>query len=385
MSAAAPPALDDDRPAALIFRSPLFNPSETFIQAQAAALARYRPWMVGLHAKGNVEAALADRIVVARTGEAIGLALLGRAGGLARRLRPLAPALVHAHFGTDGVTALPLARALGLPLVTTLHGHDVARPRRRLLLSGRLSWMRYGLMQRRLEQEGALFLAVSDAVRARAIARGFPENRTVTHRIGIDLGRCEPGGEAEPGLILHVGRLVEKKGTADLIAAFARVRARLPGARLAIIGEGPLRPRLERLAKESGAGDAIDFPGRLPPEQVGGWMRRAWLLAAPSITARDGDAEGLPTVIVEAAAAGLPVVATRHAGIPEAVTGGETGYLVPEGDVAALADRLSILIEAPERRASMSAAARALAERDFDLARQTARLESLYDAVRRAR
>jgi colanic acid/amylovoran biosynthesis glycosyltransferase len=362
-------------PVAAIFRSPLFNPSEGFVQAQAAALTRYRPLLVGLEDKGNAVSALADKLLLAERPLSV---RLGAVRALAEQLRPRQPALIHAHFATDGLLALPLARRLGVPLVTTLHGYDVHRSRTHMLLSGRLSWLRYALLRRRLLEQGALFLAVSDALRQAAIARGFPAERIVTHHIGIDLDRFR-AGEPEPGLILHVGRLVEKKGATVLLDAMGR----LPEARLVIIGDGPLRDALERRA--TGLGDRIRFLGALPPTEVAAWMGRAWLLAAPSVTAADGDAEGLPTVIVEAAAASLPAVGTHHSGIPEAIVDGETGFVVPERDPDALAERIARLLGSAELRHRMGAAARALAERKFDLRRQTALLEELYDGVRQIR
>ena len=239
--------------------------------------------------------------------------------------------------------------------------------------------MRYGLRWRRLMEEGALFLAVSDAVRRLALARGYPAERTVTHRIGVDLDRFRPGDAAEPGLVLHVGRLVEKKGTAILIDAFAELRGRNPEARLVILGDGPDRVGLEIRANRFGLGDSVSFLGARSPEEVEAHMRRAWVLAAPSVTARDGDSEGLPTVIVEAAASGLPAVVSDHSGNKEAVVDGYTGFVVPERDVGALAERLGEVLASTELRRSMSVEARRLAEREFDLRRQTALLEEHYD------
>ena len=177
--------------------------------------------------------------------------------------------------------------------------------------------------------------------------------------------------------MLHVGRLVEKKGTAGLLRAFARV----PAGRLAIIGEGPLRPALERLARELGLGERVRFLGVQAPDDVAEWMRRAALLAAPSLTARDGDAEGLPNVVVEAAASALPVVGSDHEGIPEAVADGTSGFVVPEGDVAALAARMAELLGDAALRRRLGAAGRALAEAKFDIKRQMRRLEERYDAL----
>ena len=113
--------------------------------------------------------------------------------------------------------------------------------------------------------------------------------------------------------------------------------------------------------------------------EVSEWMQRASLLAVPSMTARNGDAEGLPTVTVEAAASWLPVVGTWHSGIPEAVVDGETGFLVPENDPESLAGRIALLLGSAELRERMGRSARAMAETKFDLRRQTAQLEDMYD------
>jgi colanic acid/amylovoran biosynthesis glycosyltransferase len=366
----APPS--DARPTVAVFRAPLFNASETFVRSHLAGLRRYRPIAVGLVAKGESKA---PRFLLTPR-ERLALTLLGRAGGAAARLRAQAPALVHAHFGTDGLIALPIAEALAVPLVVTLHGHEVSRRRARMLASGRLSWMRYALLRRRLIERGGLFLAVSEAVRRRALADGYPAGRVITHPNGVDTDFFRPSGAApEPGLVLHVGRLVEKKGTAGLLDAVASTEE----ARLVIVGDGPLRALLERRARSLGIEARVRFTGALPPGEVLRWMQRAWLLAAPSVTAGDGDSEGLPTVLCEAAAAGLPVVATRHSGIPEAVSEGETGLLSPERDVALLARNLSLLLASPRMRESMAGAARLRALDRFDLARQIERLEGYYD------
>lgn len=369
--------------AIILFRSPVFHAHETFVRDHALGLVRYRPVIAGLEAKGHVPARLAGQVVLARSAaERLAIRAFGRIGGLERRLRPFAPVLVHAHFGPDGLIALPLAERLGVPLVTTLHGYDVSLSRNRLLLSGSLSWMLYALLRRRLAAGGALFLAVSEALRAKALAAGFPPERTITHHNGVDLDRFRPGdAPPEPGLILHVGRLVEKKGTRLLLQALAQMRRGGTEARLAIIGDGPLRPMLRAEAESLGVGGHVDFLGSLPAEEVARRMRRAWLLAAPSLTAADGDSEGLPTVILEAAASGLPVVGSDHSGIPEGIVDGTSGYVVREGEAAPLAERIAVLLGSERLRASMAVEARAMAEARFDRARQSARLEEHYDRL----
>jgi colanic acid/amylovoran biosynthesis glycosyltransferase len=372
----SPREVDEQRPVVAIFRAAVFNASERFIQDQAAALTRWRPLIVGLERKGEIVPRLDESIVAKSPAERWAFRIRGRGGLIEAKLRAVGPALIHANFGTDGLIVLPLARAMGLPLITSLRGYDVTRSDRVLLRSGRFSWMRYAVGKKRLQSEGALFLAVSDALRDQAIARGYPEARTLTHYNGVDLERF-PADEtvAEPDLILHVARLVEKKGTQVLIEAMRH----LTGARLVIIGDGHLRPALTRQAHEFG--DRIRFLGALSSDEVTKWMKRASVLAAPSVTAADGDAEGLPNVVVEAAAARLPVVGTIHSGIPEAVEDGTTGFLVPERNVEALAARLATLLGSESLRREMGAAARRLAERKFDRQMLTARLEAIYDEV----
>jgi len=360
------PFRSGQRPVVVVFRGPIFNASETFVRAHALGLRRYQPLVVGLEDKGNVPPGLADRVLIrARAAD----------------IEAFKPALIHAHFATDGLRVLSLATRLSVPLVTTLHGYDVSRTRASLFGSGRVSWMRYALFQRRLQQRGNLFLAVSEALRQQAILRGFPAARTFTHYNGVDLARFHRGGGGDSATILHVGRLVEKKGTATLLRAFAAVRVEHSHARLVIVGDGPLRRKLERLAGELDLGESVEFTGALPPVDIADRMRRATLLCAPSQTARGGDTEGLPTVVIEAMASGLPVVATDHGGIGEAVADGANGFLIPERAIEPLAHRICELLADAELRARMGTASRAIAEEKFDAIQRIAALEDHYDAL----
>ena len=366
-----------------IFRLQLFKISEGFIARQAGAFRCYQPVYLGRKMFGP--APDGAPVIVPRPGHALSqAAIIGfRAAwpfidALNAQRRSLR--LIHAHFAVDGIYALPLARALNLPLVTTLHGFDVSSRDSALLRSGRPAKILSVLHRRSLASQGRLFVCVSEFIRRAALAKGFPKEKLLVHHMGIDTSSLSPdrNGRA-PATITHVARLVEKKGTVYLLRAVARLRDAFPELRLNIIGDGPLRPQLEEEAR--GLGDTVRFLGALPNTEVLGLMRQSTLIALPSVTAASGDAEGLPTVALETAALGVPIVATDSGGIAEAVIDGVTGYVVPERDVDALSDRLSRLLTDPALAARMGAGARHIAEQNFDIARQSAKLEQLYDRV----
>ncbi|MEE6263826.1 glycosyltransferase [Plantactinospora sonchi] len=324
-----------------------------------------------------------DSVSVSDFGRAalLSYTLTRRSGPLGRVLRERGTALLHAHFGVEGVYAVPLARALGLPLVTTLHGFDVTVTRSRLLASGKPSWMNYVTWRGELFDAGARFVCVSEHIRARAVEWGYPADRLVVLPIGVDVELIQPAATAATPRILHVARLVEKKGTADLLRAFAVVRRAVPDAHLVIVGDGPLRDPLEALARELDLGAAVRFLGAQPHTETLRQLREARLVCVPSITAATGDQEGLPTVVLEAAAAARPVVGTDHGGIGEAVTDGTTGYLVGERDVAGLADRLTALLRDPALAERFGRAGRETVVERFNLRRQTDKLELLYGTL----
>lgn len=364
-----------------VFRHNLFKVSEVFITEQARHYRSYHPFFLGRLRHGAAPAGM-NSLAVGDLGWALpraGWQMVSR--GIAPYERLLAgrrPAVIHAHFGIEGVYALPLAERLGVPLVTTFHGFDATLSTAGFFASPAWAW--YPLLRRRLARRGQLFLCASQFIRERLLAQGFPPERTLVHYIGVDSGAISPraAAEEEP-VILHVARLVEVKGTEFLIRAFA---ALAPGARLVIIGDGPLRGRLERLAQECDVAARVEFLGALPHEQVLGWMRRAAVLALPSMRTASGRVEGLGMVVLEAAAAGVPAVGSDLGGIRETIVDGETGFLVPERDPAALAARMGTLLADEGLRRRMGTAARRRVEQEFDIVRQTAGLEALYDGLR---
>jgi glycosyltransferase involved in cell wall biosynthesis len=368
-----------------IYRHNLFRVSEPFITEQAQHLRRYRPLYVGRlrfgrPPEGARSLALQD---LYRTGALprIGWQMItGDPRPYQRLLEHQRPSLIHAHFGIEGVYALPLAMRLGIPLVTTFHGFDATLGTHALL--GSPAWFRYPLLRRKLAREGDLFLCASSFIRERVLAMGFPESRTHTHYIGVDCQAIRPREDfEEKPVILHVARLVEVKGTRHLLRAFATVARRYPDVQLVIIGDGPLRRPLQGLAASVGLTDRVQFLGAMPHAEVLSWMRKAAMLVLPGIRTASGRMEGLGMVLLEAAATGVPVIASHVGGMPECVLDGRTGFLVPERDEAALAERMGQLLENTVTRRQMGLEGRALVERRFDIHRQTTALEHFYDRL----
>lgn len=274
--------------------------------------------------------------------------------------------LVHAHFGINGTMMLPFARALRLPLVVSFHGHDVGglEPQNR----GTLRYRRYQRLAPELFSYGSLFLCASEQLRTLLIDHGAPESKAVLHHLGVDVDRFCPAlpGTRSNSTVLMVGRLVEKKGMADGLRAFAKIVSLHPGARLVIVGEGPLGQELRHQVSDMGLLGRVDFKGALSGDDVLKEMQKATVLLTPSLTTAAGDRESGVIVVKEAGATGLPAVVTRHGGLPEIIDEGQNGFLVPERDVDKLADRLDRLLSSSDLRHTMGARARALVEQRYD-------------------
>lgn len=372
-----------------IFRLRYPVPSETFIREQAGALTRYRPtivtrtWLpgegpppndamiVGGRARGP--AARAARAAYVATGAP---SLFGP-----RRMRP-SFTLLHAHFGPDATYALPLADSLGVPLVTTFHGWDATLPLRSYLGRASLTTWHYVARAAALRRRGAAFIAVSDFIRDRLLALGYPSDRVVRLYVGVDIDRFQPIRQRNTErIILSVARHTEQKGLDTLIRAFARIAPRFRDLELVQVGSGPLTAELQQLTAQLGLADRVRFAGTLSHDEVLPLMARASVVALTSQTPQNGQQEALGLVLNEAGASGVPVVATRHGGMPEAVINGETGLLVPERDEQALADALETILADRDLAARMGARGRALVADVFNLRTQTAALEDLYDRI----
>ncbi|MRG94851.1 glycosyltransferase [Polyangium spumosum] len=341
--------------------------------------ARFDPMIIALDEPGELAPRLAPMDVplrLLRRGQGLDPAVIG---DLAELFGREGIDLVHTHNPRPHVhgalAALAARRVIGKRprVVHTKHGRNYPDDAGRVLASRMAS----ALSDR--------IVAVSDDARrvALEIERGSAR-RLVTIRNGVDTRVYEPGDAARarqaldvPADVLHVGcvaRLSAEKDHATLIQAFARVRTSHPGARLTLVGDGPEREALEALVKKFGLQGAVHFLGHRDDVPV--------LLPGFDLFTLASRTEGTSLTLLEAAAAGLPIVATRVGGNPEIVTHGETGLLVPAGEPAALADAISSVWTRPDR-AQMGRAGRALVQARYGIGQMISAYETLYAEVLR--
>ncbi len=249
------------------------------------------------------------------------------------------------HFGPMGNFAIELRNAgiFNGKIATVFHGYDISQYVRK----------HGNAVYKDLLEHGDLFLPISENWQRKIIALGAPERRTVVHKMGIDSTmfkfkerRLVAGQYID---LLSVARLVEKKGIEFGIRAVALACESHKNIRYRIAGDGPLRPRLETLIEELGLEDHVSLLGWQTQEQVANLMDAAHVLIAPSVTSEEGDQEGIPVALMEAMAQGIPVISTRHSGIPELVHDREFGILTEERDIEDLAAAISEIIELSSR------------------------------------
>lgn len=367
----------------VVYRDSLLARSETFIRAQGVQLSRYEAYFLGARRVDGLELPWERALTVAGKGplgrgREAAFRLLGRSRAADRWVRSVRPRLVHAQFGFSAASVLPWVERHRLPLITTFRGVD-ATSTDEALRSGSLSARLFLRRRCWIARRSDLILSVSEFIRQKLIGHGFPERKLLVHYNGVDTAYFQPRqSEGARRFVLAVGRLVEKKGFDVLINAMAGVsaEARVP---IVIVGTGPEGTKLAELAEVRRVN--VEFLGAQAHREVRRLMNEATVVVVPSRTAGSGDSEGLPNVLLEAMATGCPVVATRHAGIPEVVVDGETGLLVDENNFPALGRALDVLLTNPDARTRLSAAATRLVEERFALSRQMDKLERLYDRV----
>ncbi len=282
--------------------------------------------------------------------------------------------IIHCHFAPNALRAL-IARDVGIlhgKLLTTFHGYDVnTYP------------AKHGKdIYRELFERGDLFTANSAFTVRRAVGLGCPSDKIIRLPVGVDL-RLFSFGECRLNVgddirILTVGRLAEVKGIEYGIRAVAKLMPTHPNVRYQVVGEGPLLTELNKLTAKLGVADRVDFLGGRTQDEVRRLYADAHLFMLPGVVARNKAEEAQGLVLIEAQAMGLPVLATRVGGIPESVLDGESGFLVAQRDVGALAAKLTHLIEHPELWPEIGRAGRAFVERNFNVNKLNDQLVDLY-------
>ena len=282
--------------------------------------------------------------------------------------------VIHCQFGTIGPAALMFRQAgfLQGKIVTIFRGIDISR---HVQEQGEDVYDE-------LFAQGDFFLANCEFFRRRAINLGCDPQKIVVHGSGLDCHKFafQPRQFPANGLvrIATTGRLVEKKGIEYAIRAIAQVAQVRPYIEFCIIGDGPLKASLQNLIEELEVTSIVKLLGWKQQQEIIEILNTCHLFVAPSVTAADGNQDAPVNTLKEAMAMGLPVISTYHGGIPELVEDGVSGFLVPERDGEAIAEKLTYLIEHPEICSQMSQAGRARVEEKYDMNKLNDELVELY-------
>lgn len=320
--------------------------------------------------KGNLPEEAAREVKA--WGRASDFLRLYQAAWLGLRLHALGAGHLHAHFaGLAARTAYWVTRFFGIGFSFTAHANDIFSPKPFTISLGKLV------------AAARAVVTVSDFSVA-FLSGKFPAEAAKLHRIynGIDLARFQPATfDAATPAIISIGRLIGKKGFGDLIEACRLLAAERIDFRAEIIGEGPLEPALRAQIAAACLTKSVRLAGPLPQNEVIGRLAQSSVFALSCVTEAGGGMDNLPTVVMEAMAAGLPVVSTRLAGVPEMVRDGGTGFLVPERQPALLAEALARLLGDRELARSLGATGRQEATTRFAIRESARQLQALFQQL----
>ena len=282
--------------------------------------------------------------------------------------------LLHIYFGQIAVHLLPLIRAWERPSIVSFHGADVS-----------VDMNKQAYREATLQMLNAvrLVLVRSESLRRAVIHLGCDEKKIEIQRTGIPLDEFPLRDRnfvaaATEWRFVQAGRLIEKKGLPVTLRAFAVFLRQHPNAKLTIAGEGPLLGQLQNLVRELKIDGRVSFTGFISQEQLREIYYASHIFLHPSQTGQDGNQEGIPNSMLEAMASGLPVFATEHGGIPEAIENGVSGVLVPERNHEKLADALLDAAKDPEFLSRIACNGAEIVRKNFDLRAQAQRLEEIY-------
>lgn len=367
-------------------------PTETFVGNQIAMLQRYVPIVLAHHRSANRDFEVKNMYVMNEQGNGVGRVVESLAYTAVKTLMPqnikaatgwlnsFNPALWHFHYVVDAAFFLPLLKEYRLPSVVSLYGYDISSFPQRL---GGLG-LRY--IERTFDQVD-LFLAMSEDMRRDAVRCGIPEEKIRIHYHGINTQRFrfdERSYETKSCFnILCIGSLEPKKGQQHLVRAAAELRAQGVNAKIILVGRGDLENEIKETIDRENLHERVELVGYVPhlSERLMQYYRDADIFVHFSSTQPDGDKEGIPGTIVEAMASGLPIVTTRHAGIPEVITDGVHGILLDERDTAGIVPAIRQLLTDVQLRRQLGTAAAQRALNELDVRTKTLQLEEIYDSL----
>lgn len=360
----------------LAYCDKMFTPSESFIPRGYSGFRHLTPVYIGHTINGPVpgtEMAMDISLLHGFSGTTAFKQFGHISPMLESTLRALEPVAIHASFGKSGAYALPIARKLNLPLAVTYYGGDATKTAN---TKNRVTRV-YNRRRSALWEEADLILPCSDFIRRELLAKGAPEEKMIVHHNTADPEKFQPGNKTK--LIVFAGRWSAKKGIDTLIDALTQLGSELDGWTVRLCGNKPAGER-ENFEQDlhnqlEASGLKVELAGWVPADEMPKHWAEARIAVVPSKRAPSGDAEGLPLVCIEAMLSGCALAATRHAGIPECVKDGETGYLCDEGDAAGLAAKLRKMLTDAKATEAMGDAGRALAMERFNLQKQSVKLE----------
>jgi glycosyltransferase involved in cell wall biosynthesis len=278
-----------------------------------------------------------------------------------------------AEFGPVGVSLLRPCQIAKVPLVVHFHGFDVYD--RRVL-------EQYQKGYQELFQSAAAFVVVSKAMSEQVVRLGAPREKVYVNSCGVDvLGFDAADAGSNPPHFLAIGRFVEKKAQFLTILAFERALGQCPDIRLSLVGDGPLLDCCKQIVRALRLEKAVEFLGVVSHDSVPAMMRRYRGFVQHSVTAPSGDSEGNPVAVMEAGASALPVISTKHAGIPDTVAHGETGLLSEEADIDSMANHMVLLARDPNLASELGQKARVRIQNLFSMQRS---IQGLYGVLETA-
>ncbi|MEO7932869.1 MAG: glycosyltransferase [Chthoniobacterales bacterium] len=389
-----PGSIKNDAPVAASYCVTFLKPEMQHIYRQITALRRYRPVVLTQRRENELTFPFPDvrllgkpwthqlRRFWSRSVRGVPITAYGHeASRVLSELNKMNAQVLHIYFGNMGIYLLPLLRRRQIPVIVSFHGADATVNATDTVV-------------RRYYEE---MFALADLVVARSESLlgaleklGCPPEKLRLHRTGVSLTMSVPIVRTTPVdgdfRFVQASRLIEKKGLDVAIKAFANFAREFPQSEFIIAGEGPLKKRLQALAVEQGVQFQVHFAGFLPQKTLHELYERSHVFVHPSQTGLNGDQEGVPNAMLEAMVTGMPVIATRHGGIPEAVEHGVSGLLVEEKNVAALTEAFLAVGRDGTLLQDLSIAASERVRTHFDRQKQARLLEDYYDeAIRRHR